>query len=120
MDVWVSGAKYSLVLRKGRKIPVNFEYNPSGKKVKSVQLTGQINDWNPAATPLSFDGSVFKATMMLNPGKYHYQVVVDGKWMLDPANPIKEDNNMGGFNSVLVVGNNQPEKLPHLVAESTR
>ncbi|KAB2866703.1 MAG: alpha-amylase, partial [Bacteroidales bacterium] len=118
MDVWVSGAKYSLVLRKGRKIPVNFEYNPSGKKVKSVQLTGQINDWNPAATPLTFDGSVFKATMMLNPGKYHYQVVVDGKWMLDPANPVKEDNNMGGFNSVLVVGNNQPEKLPHLVAES--
>ncbi|HNV53205.1 MAG TPA: hypothetical protein PKM28_09970, partial [Tenuifilaceae bacterium] len=55
MDVWVSEAKYSLVLRKGRKIPVNFEYNPSGKKVKSVQLTGQINDWNPAATPLSFD-----------------------------------------------------------------
>lgn len=118
MDVWVSGANYSLVLRKGRKIPVNFEYNPSGKKVKSVQLTGQINDWNPAATPLTFDGSVFKATMMLNPGKYHYQVVVDGKWMLDPANPVKEDNNMGGFNSVLVVGNNQPEKLPHLVAES--
>lgn len=118
MDIWVSGAKYSLVLRKGRKIPVNFEYNPSGKKVKSVQLTGQINDWNPAATPLTFDGSVFKATMMLNPGKYHYQVVVDGKWMLDPANPVKEDNNMGGFNSVLVVGNNQPEKLPHLVAES--
>mgnify|MGYP000909592158 CR=1 FL=1 len=118
MDVWVSGAKYSLVLRKGRKIPVNFEYNPSGKKVKSVQLTGQINDWNPAATPLTFDGSVFKATMMLNPGKYHYQVVVDGKWMLDPANPVKEDNNMGGFNSVLVVGNSQPEKLPHLVAES--
>jgi len=118
MDVWVSGANYSLVLRKGRKIPVNFEYNPSGKKVKSVQLTGQINDWNPAATPLTFDGSVFKATMMLNPGKYHYQVVVDRKWMLDPANPVKEDNNMGGFNSVLVVGNNQPEKLPHLVAES--
>lgn len=118
MDVWVSGAKYSLVLRKGRKIPVNFEYNSSGKKVKSVQLTGQINDWNPAATPLTFDGSVFKATMMLNPGKYHYQVVVDGKWILDPANPVKEDNNMGGFNSVLVVGNNQPEKLPHLVAES--
>jgi glycosidase len=25
---------------------------------------------------------------------------------------------MGGFNSVLIVGNNQPEKLPHLVAES--
>lgn len=118
MDVWVSGAKYSLVLRKGRKIPVSFEYNPSGKKVKSVQLTGQINDWNPAVTPLTFDGSVFKATMMLNPGKYHYQVVVDGKWMLDPANPVKEDNNMGGFNSVLFVGNNQPERLPHLVAES--
>lgn len=119
MDVWVSGAKYSLVLRKGRKIPVNFEYNPNGKKVKSVQLTGQINDWNPAATPLSFDGSVFKTRMMLNPGKYHYQVIVDGKQMLDPANPVKEDNNMGGFNSVLVVGNNQPDKLPHLVAVST-
>ncbi|MGE0076542.1 MAG: alpha-amylase family glycosyl hydrolase [Bacteroidales bacterium] len=119
VNVWSKGCKYSLVVRKGRKVPVHFEYNPQGKKIKTVQLAGQINDWNPAATSLSFDGNIYSTNLMLNPGKYQYQVVVDGKWMLDPANPDKEDNNIGGFNSILHVGNNQPEKCPHLIAQST-
>lgn len=118
MNVWSKGSKYSILVRKWRKLPVTFEYDPHGKKVKTVQLAGQINDWNPSVTPLSPEGTIYKTTLYLNPGKYQYRVVVDGKWMLDPANPRKEDNNIGGFNSVLVVGNSQPEMMPHLVAES--
>lgn len=118
ITVWAKGDKYCLVVRKNRKLPVTFTFDPQGKKVKKVQLAGQINDWNPNATNLAFDGKLFKVTMLLNPGKYHYQVVVDGKWMLDPANPVFEDNGMGGYNSVLVVGNTKPELLPMLVAGS--
>jgi len=115
ITVWAKGDGYCLLVRKNRKLPVTFTFDPQGKKVNSVQLAGQINDWNPKATNLSFDGKVYKTTMLLNPGKYHYQVVVDGKWMLDPANPAFEDNGMGGYNSVLVVGNNNPDLLPKLI-----
>ncbi|MDI3526919.1 MAG: cyclomaltodextrinase / maltogenic alpha-amylase / neopullulanase [Tenuifilum sp.] len=117
--IWSKGDKYCLLVRKNRKLPVTFTYNPKGRKVSKVQLAGQINDWNPNATNLTFDGKLYKTTMLLNPGRYHYQVVVDGKWMLDPSNPVKEDNGMGGFNSVLTVGNTNPELLPKLVPFST-
>ncbi|HOK85763.1 alpha-amylase family glycosyl hydrolase [Tenuifilum sp.] len=117
--IWAKGDKYCLLVRKNRKLPVTFTFDPQGKKVKSVQLAGQINDWNPSSTNLTFDGKVYKTTKLLNPGKYHYQVVIDGKWMLDPANPTFEDNGMGGYNSVLVVGNTNPEELPKLVPFST-
>lgn len=117
IQVWVKGnERYDLLVRKSKKLPVAFTFDPEGKKVKSVQLAGQINDWNPNATSLTFDGKVFRTTLLLNPGKYHYQVVVNGKWMLDPANPLKEDNGMGGQNSVVEVGNLKPNMLPKLVA----
>jgi glycosidase len=115
ITVWAKGDGYCLLVRKNRKLPVTFTFDPQGKKVNSVQLAGQINDWNPSATNLKFDGKVYSTTMLLNPGKYHYQVVVDGKWMLDPENPISEDNGMGGYNSVLIVGNTNPDLLPKLI-----
>ena len=51
-------------------------------------------------------------TLKLEPGRYPYQFVVDGKWMLDPANPDSMDNNAGGFNSILQVVH--PDNLPFL------
>lgn len=116
MSVWIKGDCYNLLMRRGRKLNVHYEFNPAGKRYKVVQLAGQINDWNPKATTLSFDGKVYSANLSLNPGKYHYQLVLDGKWQIDPANPMKEDNGQGAFNSVLLVGNQQPEKMPHIVA----
>ncbi|HRX31256.1 MAG TPA: alpha-amylase family glycosyl hydrolase [Tenuifilaceae bacterium] len=118
LGVWARGSRYDLVIRKSRKLPITFTYNPEGKKVKMVQLAGQINDWNPSATNLSFNGKNYSTKLLLNPGKYQYQVVVDGKWILDPANPVKEENGIGGFNSVLQVGNNNPDSIPQLVVNA--
>ncbi len=42
--------------------------------------------------------------------------MVDGEWILDPANPLVEDNNIGGMNSVLKVGEIDPTKLPRIFA----
>lgn len=119
ITVWAKGDRFCLLVRKNRKLSVPFTFDPQGKKFKTVQLAGQINDWNPNATNLLFDGKVYSTTMHVNPGKYHYQVVVDGKWMLDPANPVFEDNGMGGYNSVLIVGNTNPDLLPKLIPLST-
>lgn len=120
LKVWANGACYSLLMRKSRKLPVEFVYQPKGKEPKTVQLTGQINDWNPNKTNLEKVDGVWKITLLLNPGKYHYQVVIDGKWMLDPANPEIEDNNIGGQNSVLRVGESNPSLLPFIFAKDTQ
>ncbi len=118
LKVWSDGACYSLLMRKSRKIPVEFTYQPKDKQPKSVQLTGQINDWNPANTNLEKVDDIWRILLWLNPGKYHYQVVIDGKWMLDPNNEEIEDNNIGGFNSVLRVGESNPVLLPFISPES--
>ena len=87
LKVWANGACYSLLMRKSRKQSVDFIYQPKGKQPKSVQLAGQINDWNPSKTNLEKVDGVWKITLQLNPGKYHYQVVVDGNWILDRPTP---------------------------------
>lgn len=120
LKVWANGACYSLLMRKSRKQSVDFIYQPKGKQPKSVQLAGQINDWNPSKTNLEKVDGVWKITLQLNPGKYHYQVVVDGNWILDPANPEIEDNNIGGQNSVLRVGESNPNLLPFIYAKDTK
>lgn len=120
LKVWANSACYSLLMRKSRKQLVNFTYQPKGKQPKSVQLAGQINDWNPSKTNLEKVNGVWKTTLLLNPGKYHYQVVVDGDWILDPANPEIEDNNIGGQNSVLRVGESNPNLLPFIYAKDTK
>lgn len=114
LKVWADGACYSLLMRKSRKIPVEFTYNPKGKQPKMVQLKGQMNDWNPSKTNLELVDGVWKVSLWLNPGKYHYQVVVDGNGILDPANPDIEDNNIGGQNSVMRVGIVDQAKLPFI------
>jgi hypothetical protein len=43
--------------------------------------------------------------LRLKPGRYQYKFVVDGTWMADPENNLKQADNYGGFNSVAVVGN---------------
>ncbi|MDY0200865.1 MAG: alpha-amylase family glycosyl hydrolase [Tenuifilaceae bacterium] len=117
LKVWSNGGCYSLLMRKSRKLPVEITFKPQGKQPKTVQLAGQINDWNPAKTNLQNENGEWKTSLLLNPGKYQYQVVVDGKWMLDPANPDTEDNNIGGVNSILRVGENNPDLLPFIYSE---
>jgi hypothetical protein len=38
--------------------------------------------------------------MYLKPGKYTYKFIVDGRWILDPANRLYEENRYGTGNSV--------------------
>lgn len=118
MKVWIGKSCYSILLKKSGKLPVTVTFDAKGKSVKTVQLTGQVNDWNPARTNLELVNGLYQTTLWLNPGKYHYQIVVDGKWMLDPANTVIEDNNIGGQNSVLKVGYEASEK-PFIYTSAT-
>lgn len=39
--------------------------------------------------------------VFLKPGKYTYKFIVDGKWLIDPANETWEGNEYSTGNSVL-------------------
>jgi glycosidase len=116
MKVWIDGFSYSLLLEKSRKIWQHVAFDPKDKKVKSVAIAGDMNDWMPSKTPLHMnqkDGK-WQTEILLFPGKYQYKFVVDGKWILDPANPESIDNNVGGYNSVMKAGLINPPAAPFL------
>lgn len=71
---------------------------------KSVAVVGNFNDWDVTRnelTPTS-DG-VWTGTIRLAPGRYEYQLVVDGKWIADPNAQHSARDEFGGTNSVLIV-----------------
>lgn len=72
---------------------------------QEVFLVGDFNNWKASQeNRLSRDnnGSWMKK-LALRSGTYHYKFVVDGQWQEDPANPNKEENNFGGYNSLIEI-----------------
>lgn len=113
MKVWVEGFPYSLLIKKNRKQKTGLSFDPEGKKYKTVQVTGTLNNWNPSVTSMSFEDGIWKTELMLNPGRYEYLFVVDGKWISDPLNPESKKSPTGNMNSILSVGVSGAEP-PHL------
>ena len=118
MNIWTNDKSISVVLKKSLKQLISFTFDPKGKIYKKVQLKGEFNAWNPSATNLTFDNGVWKTSILVGKGKYQYLVVADDKEMLDDANPNKIDNNKGGFNSLLIIGENETNQAPNLLSES--
>jgi 1,4-alpha-glucan branching enzyme len=67
----------------------------------SVQLVGDFTHWQSAPVQLkkSKDG-VWRATVDLEPGTYHYRFLVDGEWRDDPECTVRVTNPFGSANSV--------------------
>jgi cyclomaltodextrinase / maltogenic alpha-amylase / neopullulanase len=79
-----------------------FAYTPL-EKVKKIHVTGSFNNWNKEKDQLvntKGDG-VYELTLPLDPGNYIYKFIVDGKEILDPANPEKAPTGFDDYNSVL-------------------
>ncbi len=92
-----------------------FSFKPA-TKAKRVVVTGTFNGWNTNRNPLSDDDGdgVWTATIPVEPGIIKYKFVADGKWFYDPANPKKESNGYGGFNSVMEIGKSTKAPQPLL------
>jgi 1,4-alpha-glucan branching enzyme len=70
----------------------------------SVSVAGTFNNWNPHVSPLRSAGAgQWSLQMMLEPGRYEYRFLVDGKWKMDPAARQQVTDFCGGGNSVLLV-----------------
>jgi hypothetical protein len=68
---------------------------------KEVVVTGNFNGWNPKNFRMVKKEGKWQFTLYLRPGKCAYKFVVDGKWIIDPANDTKENNEYNSYNSVI-------------------
>lgn len=120
MKIWKDGIPYSLIVKRDKRERFTFTFDPQGENYRRVALRGEMNDWNASANPMHLIDGVWQTTLELNPGRYQYQIRADGEDMLDPNNPNVVDNNIGGFNSLLEVGQADPDVTPRLYPESHR
>lgn len=72
---------------------------------QQVYIAGDFNNWHPNKTKMEKVGAsgIWQTKLQLQPGKYRYRLVVDGKWQQDPYNAISEMNPYGEMNSILEV-----------------
>ena len=117
LNVFADGYKYSLLLKKSTKIKQEFIFDPHGTTYQKVGLMGEMNAWNSENTQLIFDKGVWTTVIEAEPGNYQYLLVIDDKQQLDPNNSESISNNMGGFNSVLKIGNADDSKIPYIFTE---
>jgi len=72
-------------------------------EAKSVIVTGSFNGWNTQGYRMAKEGGKWILPIYFQPGKYTYKFIVDGTWILDPANKLYEQNEYDTNNSVLWV-----------------
>jgi hypothetical protein len=68
---------------------------------KKVFLSGDFINWSPNALFMRRENGEWVLPVHLTPGKHLYKFIVDGKWILDPANVLWEQNEHHTGNSVL-------------------
>ncbi len=66
-----------------------------------VSVAGSFNNWIPAA--LERRENIWVITLDLPGGKHIYKFLVDGRWMLDPENPLQEKGRTDIPYSVLII-----------------
>lgn len=71
---------------------------------KEVHLVGDFNGWKLGSdSSMKPENGTWTKNIALDPGKYNYRFVVDGKWTEDPNNPLKAQNPFGQLNSLIEI-----------------
>jgi 1,4-alpha-glucan branching enzyme len=68
---------------------------------EKVILAGSFNGWKEDGYEMVRINGKWVFPLYLKPGKHTYKFIVDGKWIIDPANDLWENNQYGSGNSVL-------------------
>jgi len=106
VDFEYEGAKYTAVrvVLPPPSLKGNTTFRLKGYADASiVALAGSFNKWNQSEYILAREGDEWICRVDLEPGKHAYKFIVDGNWLLDPANPNTEDDDYGVKNSVIIV-----------------
>jgi 1,4-alpha-glucan branching enzyme len=73
------------------------------EEAEKVILAGTFNDWKENELLMRREGEAWILHLDLTAGKHWYKFIVDGRWMVDPQNPLREQDREGHVNSVLIV-----------------
>jgi hypothetical protein len=85
-------------------VPVSTPITYIDRAAESVAVVGSFNDWDATKNVLTrTSDSVWTANIGLMPGRYEYQLVVDGKLIADPSAQQSAKSEFGPANSVLIV-----------------
>lgn len=69
-----------------------------------VILSGSFNNWDENDIIMERnDKGYWTYRLPLPAGKHYYKFIIDGTWILDPENPVKEYDGKGNVNSVYMV-----------------
>lgn len=80
----------------------NYTFTLKGfSEAREICVSGNFNGWSRSGYRMTRRDGIWSFSLCLQPGKYTYKFVVDGKWIMDPANELWEDNEYGTGNSVL-------------------
>lgn len=86
------------------EIKTEVEFHLSGyDDAKEVILAGDFNDWSEKDCKMVRTKNGWTRSLHLTGGKYHYKYIIDGKWVLDPHNSVREYDGKGHINSVKMV-----------------
>jgi len=84
-------------------------YLPASKTAHKVYIAGSFNEWSTIQTAMEHVNDGWMAEVNLKPGKYEYKFIVDGEWITDPNNKLREGNDDGDYNSVVYCCNHRFE-----------
>lgn len=104
LKLYVKDAVVSVPLRASEKESRTFHFIDNQHQLKSVQIKGSFNAWNPNNLSLQYEKGAWHGEALLAPGTHQYVYVINGKREVrDPQNADSLSNGMGGFNSVIKV-----------------
>ncbi len=72
-------------------------------EARSVQVAGDFNSWEPSNCEMELSSGIWRKIISLEPGRYRYRYVVDGRWKTDPLNPRVEPSPYGDYDSVIAL-----------------
>ncbi|MFO1470071.1 MAG: glycogen-binding domain-containing protein [Turneriella sp.] len=83
-------------------MPVEFTYY--APNATHVEIAGDFVGWQTGKHKLTkgADGN-WHLKLMLPPGRYQYQFVIDGSWTADPSCPARVSDDFGRENSLLIL-----------------
>jgi len=73
-------------------------------EAKEVYITGEFNNWKlEDAGRMAKNNGTWSKKLNLSSGKYRYRFVIDGNWVEDSSNPLKEINPYGSVDSLIEI-----------------
>lgn len=106
----VSGEDLIPVANTGEEQLVTHQFTYYQKGLQSISLVGEFNDWDSDSTTMTeVSPGVWTVSLLLRPGVYEYQFILNGKQRVtDPTMP-QASNDFGSPNSVVTVTRKAPQ-----------